>query len=219
MAAPAELERARLVQEALLGRLVPDLVHQLRNPLNAILASAVLLQERADSEAMREKLLPVLLRSAERMRTLLSGLGDVPALDAEQGIDLIKLLDSALAVLSSRRHTITVHPLADGAPVMVAGEGDLLWPLLLCILEEGLCAAETKLSLSLVETSEQVALTITHDGSGHTSPVRASGPENGFAEEAAAALGGSLEFAERADSGMRIILTLGKHPQKVKVQQ
>jgi len=72
MATPGETDTSLQTQEADLGRRVPDLIHQIRNPLSSILTSAELLGEENCSDAMREKLLPVVLRSAKRIRDLLS---------------------------------------------------------------------------------------------------------------------------------------------------
>ncbi len=109
-----DAERALLValhRDAIIGRLLVSVLHELRNPLNSICSSAQLLAEQGDLESMRNKLLPVLTRSSKAMVDSLAAV-DLSRIKGEQNrpIDLHQALASCLRVLSSSIRYLEYHP-------------------------------------------------------------------------------------------------------------
>lgn len=163
MSAPPDPDRVRLVQEALVGRLLPELVHQLRNPINSILTGAELLRTKGDQPQLRDKLLPVLLRSSERLRDLLETTDARQGLEAEDDFELRAAVQDALVLLQCRRHTVATHAPDGGQSLWIRGESSLLRILLLLLLEEGKCAASEELRIDISETPHSAVLTLTSD--------------------------------------------------------
>ena len=206
----SDSERLRLAKEALLGRLVPDLLHQLRNPLNAILTSAELIHDKRDDVALRETLVPVLLRSAHRMRDLLSAMDYRRNPDGDPAFELRTSLSGVLSVLSSRQHSLSVHRDAEGLPLMLAGDGAALWTLLLFVLEGSLGAAKNDMWIRITETAEHVELTLAHDGESHTSPKNSSGLEQDVIDGLAREIGAQICYAVEDPGRLLTVVTLRK---------
>ncbi len=199
MANSANFERIRLAKQALLGRLVPDLVHQLRNPLNSILTSAELLGEQGDNEQLRGTLLPVVSRSAARIRDLLRSLDGSMDADLARVFELRSALEEAQALLRCRRHTVVIHPSAKGTALVISGDYEPLWMLLLSVLEETLCAAEHSVWIEVREDQERVDVAFVHDGE---SNENSSGFEREFVLSLAPALGAEVYYDGPARSTM-----------------
>lgn len=164
MASQGNSEDVRLAKEALLGRLLPNLIHQLRNPLNSILTSAELLSERGDDPNLRRTLLPVAVRSANCIRDLLRSMDSSLDVHVERSFELREALANAKEVLQIRRHTIAIHGLAPGDDIVIAGEYEPLWVLLLSVLEEILCAAKNTVWIELSQSETHTEVSLTHDG-------------------------------------------------------
>ena len=199
MATSANSERIRLAKQALLGRLVPDLVHQLRNPLNSILTSVELLAEQGDNEQLRGTLLPVVSRSAARIRDLLRSLDGSIDADLARVFELRSALEDAQALLQCRRHTVVIQPSAKGSALVIKGDYEPLWILLLSVLEETLCAAKHSVRIEVREDEEHVGVAFVHDGEPNE---KSSGFEREFVLSLAPALGAEVYYDGPARSTM-----------------
>ena len=208
MATPPDPERVRLVQEALIGRLVPDLVHQLRNPLNSILTTAALLAEKGDRAELRDKLLPVLSRSAERLRDLLAFADAWQQADASESVDLRCALADVLLLLQARNPTVTIHPADPGAPIFIGGERDHLRTLLLSLLEESLSGAKNDLWLRVTEASGVAIVRFVWSDRAVDPDETNSGYVREFALDLARYLGGTVDYEAGHGVEQSIALTL-----------
>ncbi len=193
MANSVNREQVRLAKEALLGRLVPDLIHQLRNPLNSILTGAELLEENGDSPKLRETIVPVVSRSATRIRDLLSGLDSALETSVPRGFEVRAALREAGELLQCRRHTVEIVGACEGERYEVDGPYDALWVLLLSIYEQCLCNAQESLRISLAAESEGVSIHFVHDGT--VGPVNSGSPQE-FILELARSLDADVYYVE-----------------------
>jgi phosphoglycerate-specific signal transduction histidine kinase len=212
MANSANLEDVRLAKEALLGRLLPNLIHQLRNPLNSILTSAELLDEQGENGRLRSTLLPVVSRSAVRIRDILSSLDSSVETNVGRSFELREALSRAQEFLQCRRHTVAIHAAGPGTDIVIGGEYEPLWILLLSVLEETLCAAKNAMWIEFTAGDEQVEVSLTHDGD--TEEANNSGFVREFILALAPALGGGVYYDALAKTTvLSLATTLRRFPE------
>ena len=164
----SEEERAALVAlllDATMGRLMPGLLHELRNPLNSMISSAQLLTERGEEETLRDKLLPVLSRCSAAMKESLSQVDLNQVVAQESGrVDLHQLLASCMRVLSSATRYLEYHPVGVNDRVWVDASSDTIWTALLSTLEVCTRSGAKNLWIRSRQEGEAQVLVIEHDG-------------------------------------------------------
>jgi K+-sensing histidine kinase KdpD len=213
-----EAEVALLLQmhkEATLGRLVSGLVHELRNPINSIANSAQLLEERGEQEALRDKLLPVITRSSDRVQKLLEAVELHRADQHSPPVDLHHALETCMEVLVYLVRHVEYHPSGVKEEALVEGEPHQIWFVLLSLLETMLAGGAKNLWLRSHEEDANHVLVLEHDG-----PAICSGSEEDDNQKASLAIAlsrilvqqaaGELHCARREPIGSCLTLTLRK---------
>ncbi|MCP4445379.1 MAG: hypothetical protein GY811_08550 [Myxococcales bacterium] len=220
MTTPPDPEHIHLLQEAILGRLVPDLIHQLRNPLNSILTSAELLEERGGNLELQEKLLPVILRSAGRIKELLSFVDHRPDPGEGAPFELRQGMQDALGLLHSRGHTMAIEPAMAGAPIELAGKPEHIWTLVLALLDESLSFASTCLSIRISETANEANAIYARDGMALSKDAKNSESGRESIRALAGSLGATVYYEEVESSERQTVLSLPKlYPQSEQVEK
>ncbi len=191
MVESANPERIRLAKEALLGRLLPGLIHQLRNPLNSILTSAELLDAQGEDAQLRGTLLPVVSRSALRIRDLLRPLDSSLDSDPKRVFDLRGAVNEAKELLQCHQRIVAIHTPKPGPAIVIKGDYESLWILLLGMLEECFCAAKTSIWIEIADNGAQVEVSVKHDG---TIEATNSGLLSEFILALAPALGAAVYY-------------------------
>jgi signal transduction histidine kinase len=212
-----DAERALLValhRDATMGRLMASVLHELRNPLNSIRNGAQLLAERGDLQAMRDKLLPVLTRSSGAMVDVLDAL-DLSRVkkEGDRPVDLHQTLASCMGVVSCAMRYLEYHPTGVNEEALVDVDPDLLWTLLLSILETSAHSNPKNLWVRSEAKGETQVLVIEHDGP-TSEPNPSMGTQSaGLVMELSRILlskteASTLECCPREPQGSRITLRL-----------
>lgn len=147
--------------QACVGQLVPGTVHQLRNPLNALFNGAQLMDERGGDESMRAKLLPVMLRSSQRMGEILDAID--PNLDEHAPYDLHLVVETSLRLLRSQTMGVEMKFEKAAATLPVQGELHSLQAMVLSLLQRHLACRPKGIHLRLSATAEMVELCIANE--------------------------------------------------------
>lgn len=215
-----EAERALLVtlhRDATMGRLMNMVLHELRNPLNVITSSAELLTERGDLKSMRDKLLPVMLRSSNAMVASLDAV-DQNRIQKELGppVDLHRTLASCIQVLSSSIRYLEYHPVGVSEEANVDVAPEVLWTVLLSTLEVCLRGDAKNLWVRSEESAGSQVMVIEHDGAIGGEETSLEAKSAGLAIELSRILlsqaeGSALESSPREPQGSRMTLTLRRH--------
>lgn len=201
----------RMHKEATMGRLVSGLVHELRNPLNAIANSGQLLKERGEEEALRDRLLPVIARSSERIHKLLDALElHRPEKHARGPIDLHDALRSCMAVLVHAVRHASYHPFGVSGVALVEGEPHILWFVLLSLLEASLSSGAKTLWVRSTSQETCRALVIEHDGAMGGKDQEDTGLAMRLSRILVLQMAGELTWSTREPQGSCVTLTLRK---------
>lgn len=212
-----EAELALLLQmhkEATLGRLVSGLVHELRNPLNSIATSGQLLGERGEEQALRDKLLPVIARSSDRMSKLFDALELHRPEQHRAPIDLHEALDSSLKVLVYLARPVAYHPTGVKGAALVEGDPHQIWFLLLSLLEMSLASGAKNLWVHSKAEGTHHVLRVEHDGAGICGDEEEDNKKAGLAivlsRILAQQVAGKLDSSPREPKGSSLTLRLRK---------
>jgi signal transduction histidine kinase len=204
------------------------LVHELRNPLSAILTASSLLLHNGDPEDETTVLLDIVQKEAKRLnRILLEFTSFVkPPPPVPENVDLTDLLIVILADLEGenriRKQTRVHNSLPDPLPVFADKDG--VRRAITCLLINALEALPTEGGDIFIESAQkdaQVQLVIRDNGAGlvdgsrdqafqpfFSTKPQATGLGLSIARVAARASGGDVDLTDAPGGGVRAILSL-----------
>ncbi len=213
-------DQARLASA---GTLAAGLAHEVKNPLNAVVNAAKVLQSGGSSRVPSEKLLGVIVDGVGRIDGIVSAL-DAHARPAD-GTDLVACnvrdaMRSTVNLLQHRMKEIRLHE-------NYTETGDILVParafnqVLLNLMDNALRSGATELWLSVAQRDDVISLTVEDDGPGIPADVvqrifdpffttRAEGEGTGLglhlSRRIAQECGGELRYESRAEGGARFVM-------------
>jgi signal transduction histidine kinase len=158
-------EREKL---AVVGTLAAGILHEVRNPVNAILNAARVLANGKTEPAMSEKLIAVIGDAAERIQGITMAL-ETHARPAEGGgftpCDVRAGLDATMRLLEHRMEGVTVHREYTTEARAAAPPGPLN-QVFLNILDNALRAGARNLWLRVAERDQHLVVRLADDGPG-----------------------------------------------------
>ena len=219
------LQLARHEKLALGGILAAGVLHEVRNPVNAILNSARVLATGARDDAVRERLLQVILDGAERIQGITETL-EAHARPAEVGgpaaCDVVRGIESSLRLLEHRLEGVEVR--LDLAEVEWAkAPAGPVNQVLLNLLDNALRSGARRLWVTLDAVEDGIRVRVGDDGPGVPPELverifdpfvttRAPGEGTGLGlslcRRIVADLGGELWYEHRPGGGAVFALTL-----------
>jgi signal transduction histidine kinase len=168
------LDLAEREKLAAIGTLSAGVLHEVRNPVNAILNAAKVLSEGTSEPDTVRRLLAVVSDCASRIHLLTQSL-DAHARpedgSAEMVSDICQGLDATLALLAHRLHNIDVVR-NYRAKVLARAPAGPLNQIFLNLLDNALLAGAKSLHITVSEEREHVLVTIDDDGAGVPEALR-----------------------------------------------
>ncbi len=153
---------------AAVGTLSAGLLHEIRNPLNALLQASRTLGEAEVDAEVQQALVGVVLESGERLHTLTSTL-DAHARPAEGGAestaDLVAGMEATLHLLSFRLHGIEVERDWEG-PVYSLASASGLNQVFLNLLDNAIKAGARRIRVQIRAATGHCLVRIRDDGRG-----------------------------------------------------
>ena len=226
-ASPNPEDLIRLARSAAVGDLVPGLVHELNNPLLAVLGIVDLLLAEADPAAASHRRLGVVRETAVEMRSLLRAIRDfangVAGPDGRVDVGAAAMETVALVRRTSSAADVELAVDTPPEPVAATGSRAEIRQALLHLLTNGIAAVGNQgmVTVSVARRTASIAVTIADSGPGvpegldglifepffTTWPSRAG---LGLAATRAIAErhGGSVDLAAGGDRGAAFVLTL-----------
>ncbi len=219
------LQLARHEKLALAGTLAAGVLHELRNPVNAILNSARILATGSRDEAARGRLVEVILDGAERIQGITETL-EVHARPAEAGgpaaCDVARGIESSLRLLGHRLEGVEVNLELAGEAYARAPAGPVN-QVLLNLLDNALRSGARSLWVSLDLVVAGVSVRVADDGPGVPAelverifdpfvstrePGEGTGLGLSLCRRIVGDLGGELWYEDRPGGGAAFVLTL-----------
>jgi len=153
---------------AAVGMLSAGLLHELRNPLNAMLQASRTLAEPGLETEVQQALLGVVLESGERLHTLTSTL-DAHARPAEGGAestaDLVAGMEATLHLLSFRMQGVQIERDWAG-PVFTLASASGLNQVFLNLLDNAVKAGARRIRIEIRQEPERCVVRLADDGRG-----------------------------------------------------
>jgi signal transduction histidine kinase len=185
VAAHDTTDRVRLEDELVqaeklssLGTLAGGVVHDLSNPLSAILGTAQILEEELGPRRPAE--LEAIVAAANYMREVCSGLTEFARRaqpGEEQPVDVNELAEKALALARYAKKLMDVHVerrLETGVPTVRANPTELLQVLVNLVVNAADAAPRGRIVVATARSAAgRVAIAVTDDGPGIPEPLRA----------------------------------------------
>jgi signal transduction histidine kinase len=160
------LQLAEREKLAVVGTLAAGILHEVRNPVNAILNAARVLGGGKADQAMAARLIAVVADAAQRIQDITSVL-ETHARPAEGGeavpCDLRQGLDATIRLLEHRLGGVTVHR-EYRTERRAVGRAGPLNQVFLNIIDNALRAGAKNLFLRVEETADRVVVGIGNDG-------------------------------------------------------
>jgi signal transduction histidine kinase len=217
------VERERF---AAIGTLAAGLLHEVRNPLNAMLNAARVLTEASLDESTRRRLLEVVSECAERIHGLTRTL-DTHARPSDVGgstsCDVHEGLDATLTLLAHRCEGVVIERDYHAESALARAPGGPVNQVFLNLIDNALNAGARRLWLRTESGPEQIEVHIRDDGPGVPPELGerifdafVSGSVNGsglglyLSRSIAEQHGGSLRLVRGAGSGTSFVVSLPK---------
>lgn len=215
---------------AAVGTLAAGILHEVRNPVNAILNGARVLADGAADEATAAELVRVVLEGAERIQAITIALEE-HARPADDGgpacCDPREGLDSTLALLGHRLGDTRVERRYRSRRAAGVPPGPLN-QVLMNLLDNALRAGGSTLELTVEDDDERIHVTVRDDGPGVPATLasrifepffttRETGEGSGLglhlSRRLIEAAGGTLELDRTAADGAAFVVTLPAVPE------
>ncbi len=215
-------DQARLASA---GTLAAGLAHEVKNPLNAVVNAAKVLQRGGSQRVPSEKLLGVMIDGLDRIDSILSALG-AHARPAD-GADLAPCnvqvaVESTLNLLQHRMRNITVHE-DFGVTGNVLVPARAFNQVLLNLIDNSVRSGAQNIWLELRQKEKVISVTVADDGPGIPPDVvhrifdpffttRAEGEGTGLglhlSRRIAQECGGELRYEPRPGGGARFVMEI-----------
>jgi signal transduction histidine kinase len=207
------------------GLLAAGVAHEVRNPMNAVISAARLLEKAQDDDAQRRRLLEVLLDGVRRIDQVVSALdaharpadgGEATACSVRDGVEsTVRLLAHRCDGVAIHRHYASDDPVR--APARAFNQ------ILLNLLDNAVRAGGKNVWVRVISDEDELVVSVEDDGSG-ISPdhaghlfdpfftARGSGDGTGLglflSHRLARACGGDLGYRPRAAGGAEFVVRL-----------
>jgi signal transduction histidine kinase len=219
------VDLARQEKLAAVGTLAAGILHEVRNPVNAIVNAGKVLQSTAGEGSSESELVDVIVEGGHRIEAITASL-DTHARPAESGFseksDVREGLDATLRLLSHKMDGVTVNRSYESERLVRAPAGPLN-QVFLNLLDNALRSGADTLWLRVADEGELVRVTVEDNGPG-VAPENAArifdpfftkredGTGTGLGLHLSRQIideyGGTLEFENRLEGGARFIVGL-----------
>ncbi|APR84909.1 Two-component sensor CbrA: intrcellular carbon:nitrogen balance [Minicystis rosea] len=217
-------ERDRLLQIATVHEVLPSILHEVKNPLSAIAATAELLVEETDDENVRASAYAI-LHEARRMKLTLDGIGAVGReLRSRHHQAVDHAIREACAVLSTRAASLGITarcsvPDMPLLPLSTSVACALVYNLFTNAIQACPSGGSVELTARVTEDGRAFVLTVADTGVGMTREVlarcralffttkpRGTGIGLSFCERAVTEAGGDMDITSLPGRGTRVTL-------------